>query len=39
MLGDADGWLNALMAGCKDARECRRLERRVSLDSVLLDEE
>ena len=36
---DADGRLGALMAECKDPKECRRLARRVSLDSVLLDEE
>ena len=36
-LADADGRLGALMAGCKDQNECRRLARSVSLDSILLD--
>ena len=36
---DADGRLRALMAECRDPKECIRLARRVSLDSVLVDEE
>ena len=39
LLADAGGSLDTLMAGCKDPKECMRLARLVSLDSVLLDEE
>ena len=36
-LADANGRLGALMAGCTDRNECRRLARSVSLDSIPLD--
>ena len=36
---DSDGRLDTLMAECKDPKKCRRLALRVSLDTILLDEE